>query len=130
MICEDLITIVRGMKITHKSHHHHISPKPSSSCTLILCTCRLVGINSIFLSAFRLLALKDGPDVLSSEQTMDYSCSVTDDSLNTLWIHQHLKPMQTQTPVVVEVRQCFLVSLYYRLVLGDNLTPQTLPAGG
>ena len=37
------------------------SPKPDSSCTLILWTCRLVGMNSSFLSAFRLLALNQGP---------------------------------------------------------------------
>lgn len=41
-----------------------VSPKPSSSCTLILWTCRLVGINSSFLSAFRLLALNNGPNMV------------------------------------------------------------------
>lgn len=38
-----------------------VSPKPSSSFTLILWTCRLVETNSSFLSAFWLLALKEGP---------------------------------------------------------------------
>lgn len=45
-----------------------ISPKPSSSWTLILCTWRLVDMNSSFLSAFKLLALNDGPDM--EEETL------------------------------------------------------------
>lgn len=39
-----------------------VSPNPSSSCTLMRCTWRLVDMNSSFLSAFRLLALNEGPD--------------------------------------------------------------------
>lgn len=37
-------------------------PDPPSSWTLILCICKFVGTNSNFLSAFKLLALNEGPE--------------------------------------------------------------------
>lgn len=42
-------------------------PDPPSSWTLILCICKFVGTNSNFLSAFKLLALNEGPK--KSEKT-------------------------------------------------------------
>ena len=113
----------------------YVSPKPSSSCTLILWTCRLVGMNSSFLSAFRLLALNEGPDVqrvkkieriIVCDKKYKYlSCSL----FFFLKKKPTLKPLWTLTSVVVEVCQCFLVREYYGLVLRDNLSPQVFPAG-
>lgn len=56
-----------------------VLPKPSWSCTRILWTCRLVGINSSLRSAFRLLALNDGP-----KESRDNSRNNHQQSLNKL----------------------------------------------
>lgn len=91
------------------------SPRPSSSWTLILCTCRLVGRNSSFLSPFKWLALKDGPN--EEETTPE---------------RYPAEPRPTQeklTSVVPEVRQGLLVAHQNRLELGDDLTTKGLPAG-
>lgn len=90
------------------------SRRPRSSWTLILCTCRLVGRNSSFLSPLRWLALKDGPE---KENTLE---------------HESPKPQPTQknlTSVVPEVCQGLLVAHQNRLELGDDLMPKVLPAG-
>lgn len=92
-----------------------VSPRPSSSWTLIFCTCRLVGRNSSFLSPFKWLALKAGPD--EEENTPE---------------HHPPEPRPTQknlTSVVPEVRQGLLVACQNRLELGDDLTTKVLPAG-
>lgn len=115
---------VIGVFCTHRSWLTHpwaldsqmlveISPRPRSSWTLILCTCRLVGRNSSFLSPLRWLALKDGPEENTPE-------------------HEPPEPRPTQknlTSVVPEVRQGLLVAHQNRLELGDDLTPKVLPAG-
>lgn len=90
------------------------SRRPRSSWTLILCTCKLVGRNSSFLSPLRWLALKDGPEKKNTPE------------------HDSPKPQPTQkilTSVVPEVCQGLLVAHQNRLELGDDLMPKVLPAG-
>lgn len=92
-----------------------VSPKPRSSRTLILCTCRLVGRNSSFLSPFKWLALKEGPN--QEEKTPEH------------YPPEPRPPQENLTSVVLEVRQSLLVAPQNRLELGDDLTTKVLPAG-
>ena len=51
-----------------------VLPDPPSSWTLILCMCKFVGTNSNFLSAFKLLALNEGPEKQSIRKQRSPAC--------------------------------------------------------
>lgn len=74
-------------------------------------------MNSSFLSAFRLLALNEGP---AMDRRKDCETGRTEPARSA---------QRTLTSVVVQVRQRLLVREEDVLVLGDDLPPQVLPAG-
>lgn len=74
-------------------------------------------MNSSFLSAFRLLALNEGP---AADRRTGCETGRTEPARSA---------RRTLTSVVVQVRQRLLVRKEDVLVLGDDLPPQVLPAG-